>query len=76
MGKNNWDWPFRRIGYIMVRCGDRGQPTLAIDSYQQIFDQPVDGVWASDHIDLSPTSQRGRHLTRPVADPTRWRWPR
>lgn len=52
MGKENWDWPFRRIGYIMVRCGDRGQPTLAIDSYQQIFDQPVDGVWASDHIDL------------------------
>ena len=44
------DWPFRRIDYIFVRCGEHGGPTLAITSCALAFDQPVDGVWASDHF--------------------------
>ena len=43
------DWPFRRIDYIFVRCGDYG-PTLEVSSCARIFDAPVDGVWASDHF--------------------------
>lgn len=49
---NSWDWPFRRIDYLFVRCGVHGGPTLAIDKCERIFDQPVDGVWASDHYGL------------------------
>jgi endonuclease/exonuclease/phosphatase family metal-dependent hydrolase len=49
---NDWDWPFRRIDYIFVRCGKHGGPTLAIASCERIFDEPVDGVWASDHFGL------------------------
>jgi endonuclease/exonuclease/phosphatase family metal-dependent hydrolase len=45
----DWDWPFRRIDYVFVRCGAHGGPTLAIDGCERIFDEPVDGVWASDH---------------------------
>jgi endonuclease/exonuclease/phosphatase family metal-dependent hydrolase len=48
----DWDWPFRRIDYIFVRCGRHGGPTLAIASCERIFDEPVDGVWASDHFGL------------------------
>lgn len=43
------DWPFRRIDYIFVRCADYG-PTLEISSCARIFDEPIDGVWASDHF--------------------------
>lgn len=39
----------RRIDYVMVRCGDYG-PTLDITSCELAFDEPVDGVWASDHF--------------------------
>jgi len=39
----------RRIDHIMVRCGHHG-PTLDIAACERIFDQPVDGVWASDHF--------------------------
>jgi endonuclease/exonuclease/phosphatase family metal-dependent hydrolase len=46
----DWDWPFRRIDYIFVRCGAHGGPTLAIQDCRRIFDQPVDGAWASDHF--------------------------
>jgi len=46
----DWDWPFRRIDYIFVRCGRHGGPTLAIASCERIFDEPVDDVWASDHF--------------------------
>lgn len=46
----DWDWPFRRIDYIFVRCGEHGGPTLQIERCERIFDQPVDGVWASDHF--------------------------
>ena len=46
----DWDWPFRRIDYIFVRCGEHGGPTLAVRDCRRIFDQPVDGAWASDHF--------------------------
>ena len=49
--------PGRRIDYIMVRCGDRGS-TLDITACERVFDEPVDGIWASDHFgvmaDLEP----------------------
>jgi endonuclease/exonuclease/phosphatase family metal-dependent hydrolase len=46
------DWPFRRIDYIFVRCGEHDGPTLEITSCERIFDEPVGGVWASDHFGL------------------------
>jgi endonuclease/exonuclease/phosphatase family metal-dependent hydrolase len=46
----DWDWPFRRLDYILVRCGEHGGPTLEVQNCRRIFDQPVDGVWASDHF--------------------------
>lgn len=48
----DWDWPFRRIDCLFVRCGEHGGPTLAISACERIFDRPVDGVWASDHFGL------------------------
>jgi len=39
----------RRIDYVMVRCGDHG-PTLDVSSCEGIFDEPVKGMWASDHF--------------------------
>lgn len=47
---SSWDWPFQRIDYIFVRCGKHGGPTLAISACSRIFDEPADGVWASDHF--------------------------
>jgi endonuclease/exonuclease/phosphatase family metal-dependent hydrolase len=44
------DWPFRRIDYVLVRCGEHDGPTLDIAACERIFDEPVDGVWASDHF--------------------------
>jgi endonuclease/exonuclease/phosphatase family metal-dependent hydrolase len=41
----------RRIDYIFVRADERG-PTLAVRRCDQLFAQPVDGVWASDHFGL------------------------
>jgi endonuclease/exonuclease/phosphatase family metal-dependent hydrolase len=46
----DWDWPFQRLDYVFVRCGAHGGPTLAISSCIRIFDEPLDGVWASDHF--------------------------
>ena len=48
----DWDWPFRRIDYVFVRCGEHGGPTLEITACERIFDRPVEGVWASDHFGL------------------------
>ena len=48
----DWDWPFRRIDYIFVRCGEHGGPTLDIAACARIFDEPINGVWASDHFGL------------------------
>jgi endonuclease/exonuclease/phosphatase family metal-dependent hydrolase len=44
------DWPFRRIDYILVRCGVHGGPLLPIANCDRWLDDPVDGVWASDHF--------------------------
>jgi endonuclease/exonuclease/phosphatase family metal-dependent hydrolase len=49
----DWDWPFRRIDYILVRCGLHGGPSLPIRSCARIFDAPRDGVWASDHFGVT-----------------------
>jgi endonuclease/exonuclease/phosphatase family metal-dependent hydrolase len=46
------DWPFRRIDYVFVRCGEHEGPTLEIADCRRILDEPVDGVWASDHFGL------------------------
>lgn len=46
----DWDWPFKRLDYVFVRCGDHGGPTLEIAACERIFDHAVDGVWASDHF--------------------------
>ena len=58
----DWDWPFKRLDYVLVRCGEHGGPTLAIGSCERIFDEPVDDVWASDHFgvvaDLEPPPRR------------------
>lgn len=45
-------WPLdrgRRIDYVLVRCAEHG-PSLDITACARIFDQPVDGVWGSDHF--------------------------
>jgi endonuclease/exonuclease/phosphatase family metal-dependent hydrolase len=39
----------RRIDYVMVRCGTHG-PSLDVVDCRRVFDQPVDGVFASDHF--------------------------
>jgi endonuclease/exonuclease/phosphatase family metal-dependent hydrolase len=46
----DWDWPFRRLDYVLVRCGEHGGPTLEVTGCERAFDEPVDGVWASDHF--------------------------
>lgn len=60
----DWDWPFRRIDDIFVRCGEHGGPSLVIRACERIFDQPIDAVWASDHFglmaDLEVPPQAGR----------------
>jgi endonuclease/exonuclease/phosphatase family metal-dependent hydrolase len=52
------DWPFRRIDYIFVRCLEHGGPSLQISTCGLAFDEPVNGIWASDHFgvlaDLQP----------------------
>jgi endonuclease/exonuclease/phosphatase family metal-dependent hydrolase len=44
------DWPFRRIDYILIRCGAHRGTTLEIAACQRVFSEPVNGVWASDHF--------------------------
>jgi endonuclease/exonuclease/phosphatase family metal-dependent hydrolase len=39
----------RRIDYVLVRCGVHG-PRLDVSGCELAFDQPVGGVWASDHF--------------------------
>lgn len=46
------DWPFRRIDYVLLRFGAHGGQALDIAACDRIFDQPVEGVWASDHFGL------------------------
>ena len=47
-GETAWDIP-RRIDYVFVRCNDYG-PTLEVRDCRRLFDEPRDGVWASDHF--------------------------
>lgn len=46
------DWPFRRIDHVFLRFGAHGGQALDIADCARLFDQPVDGVWASDHFGL------------------------
>jgi len=39
----------RRIDHILVRSGLRG-PTLQVADCRRVLDEPVNGVWASDHF--------------------------
>jgi endonuclease/exonuclease/phosphatase family metal-dependent hydrolase len=43
----DWDWPYRRIDYVLVRCGLHGGPTLAVADCRVVFDGPENTV--SDH---------------------------
>jgi len=48
-------WPQelgRRIDDIMIRCRDHG-PTPDVAACTRIFDQPFDGVWATDHFGVA-----------------------
>jgi endonuclease/exonuclease/phosphatase family metal-dependent hydrolase len=52
MTAENDDWVLelgRRIDYIFVRCLESA-PTLDVAASERIFDEPVGGVWASDHF--------------------------
>jgi endonuclease/exonuclease/phosphatase family metal-dependent hydrolase len=53
------DWPFRRIDYIFVRFGAHGGNALDIATCERIFDEPIKGVWASDHFGLVAGLERG-----------------
>jgi endonuclease/exonuclease/phosphatase family metal-dependent hydrolase len=46
----DWDWPNRRIDYVLVRCGLHGGPTLRIRRCARTFDGPRTTV--SDHYGL------------------------
>ncbi len=39
----------RRIDYVLIRSGSHG-PLLDVADCRLIFDEPVDGIWASDHF--------------------------
>jgi hypothetical protein len=42
-------WPYRRIDYLFVKCHVRGG-LLQPERCEVVLDQPVDGVWPSDHF--------------------------
>lgn len=46
----DWDWPYRRIDYVLIRCGLHGGPTLQIRRCARTFDQPHTSI--SDHYGL------------------------
>lgn len=41
----------RRIDHVLVRCGPHG-PLLDVADCRVVLDQPIDGVWASDHFGI------------------------
>jgi endonuclease/exonuclease/phosphatase family metal-dependent hydrolase len=41
----------RRIDYILVRSGIHG-PLLDVAACRQVFDEPIHGIWPSDHVGL------------------------
>lgn len=55
----------RRIDHVMVRSGSHGSP-LDVVNCQLVFDEPVDGVWASDHFGMMAD------LHRPNRPPGSW----
>jgi endonuclease/exonuclease/phosphatase family metal-dependent hydrolase len=63
--ENNWDWPFEEIDHIFVRCGAKNQPTLDITACELAFDEPIDGVWGSDHIAVVADLMRPQARTTP-----------
>jgi endonuclease/exonuclease/phosphatase family metal-dependent hydrolase len=63
----------RRIDYVLVRAGRHG-PLLQVLHCDRFLDEPVDGVWASDHYgviaDLSaPEHPPGTWTSRPPQRP-------
>jgi endonuclease/exonuclease/phosphatase family metal-dependent hydrolase len=46
----DWDWPFRRIDYILIRCARHGGPSLRVTRCDRTFDTPATTV--SDHYGL------------------------
>ena len=64
----NWDWELelgRRIDHIFVRCSAHG-PTLDICACERIFDEPVAGVWGSDHFGFCADLSAQTSAERPV----------
>jgi endonuclease/exonuclease/phosphatase family metal-dependent hydrolase len=58
-------WPQergRRMDCVLVRCVHHG-PTLAVAACARVFDEPVDGVWGSDHFGVAAD------LCRPAREP-------
>jgi endonuclease/exonuclease/phosphatase family metal-dependent hydrolase len=58
------DWPFRRIDYILVRSETHRGSGLDIVTCRQVFKEPFNGIWASDHFGLvadleHPTARAG-----------------
>lgn len=64
----DWDWPYRRIDYILIRCAQHGGPTLTVSSCKRTFDHPASAV--SDHYGLVAD------LTLPPQSPKTSRHPR
>jgi len=50
----------RRIDHIMTRGGPHG-PLLNVAACRLVLDQPVDGVWASDHFGVLADLERPHH---------------
>ncbi len=50
----------RRIDSVMVRSGSHG-PLLEVADCRPVLDQPVDGVWASDHVGVYADLRRPPH---------------
>lgn len=46
------NWPYRQIDHLLVRSGPDGLAALQIEICSLVHDEPVDGVWASDHFGL------------------------
>jgi len=56
----------RRIDYVLVRSGIHG-PSLDVTECRRVFDQPIDGTWASDHYGVLA------RLSVPDHSPGSWR---
>ncbi|MFC0627937.1 endonuclease/exonuclease/phosphatase family protein [Kribbella deserti] len=50
----------RRIDHILIRSGSHG-PLLDVADCRHVFDQPVNGVWASDHFGVLADLQLPPH---------------